>query len=76
LGTSTLVSCALDASTLVTLITSDFASASDSVRPLIAAEGIATRQPNQMLASCAPPRIVPRLDPVGRCDTDGTCGPC
>jgi hypothetical protein len=32
------------------------------------------RQPNQMALSCAPARIVPRLDPVGRFEIDGTGG--
>src|SRR2546428_10731294 len=51
---------------------SALASASEKVSALIDVAGIAPRQPNQMLLSAAPARMVPRLDPVGRCEIDGT----
>ena len=68
--------CVLEASTLGTLRMSAFASASENVSALIDVAGIATRQPNQMLLSAAPARMVPRLDPVGRCEIEGTDGFC
>src|SRR5687768_9377428 len=46
--------------------------ASENVRPLMAIDGMATRQPNHWLLSDAPTRIVPRLVPLGRCEIDGT----
>ena len=66
--------CELGTSTLVTLRTSDFASASENVSRSIAVDGMATRHPNQMLLSAAPPRIVPRLEPLGRWEIEGTGG--
>src|SRR3954469_15486606 len=50
------------------------AAASEKLMPLIAFAGMATRHPNQILLSCAPARIVPRLEPVGLFETDGTGG--
>ena len=74
LGTSSAVSCVLTASTLVTPSTSARASAAENVKPAMAVDGTPTRQPNQILSSGAPARIVPRLAPFGRCEIDGTCG--
>ncbi len=68
--------CVLEASTVAKGITSAFASASEKVIPFNAAVGIATRQPNHMLLSGAPMRIVARPPPFGRFETDGTGGGC
>src|SRR5215831_3977205 len=59
---------------LATPSVSAFVSASDHVSCLKAAVGIPTRQPNQMLLSAAPTRIVPRLEPAGRWESDATGG--
>ena len=55
--------------------TSALASASENVIPLNEAVGTATRQPNHMLLSGAPMRIVASPPPFGRFDTDGTAAP-
>ena len=76
-GTSKLVSCVLVASTLATGQRSARVSASEKVIPRNDAVGAATRQPNHMLLSGAPIRIVARPPPLGRFDTDGTgAGAC
>src|SRR5436190_16549111 len=49
---------------------SAFAAASENVSPRNAVDGIPTCQPNQIFSSCAPRRMVPRLDPGGRTDAD------
>src|SRR4051812_20258625 len=55
---------------------SALANASEYVRPLKAVAGAATFHPNHMLLSAAPIRIIPRLEPGGRIDREGTaCAP-
>src|SRR6476620_10760723 len=47
---------------------------SEKVEERKCAAGMATCQPNQMLLSAAPTRIVPRLEPLGRCERFGMAG--
>src|SRR4029453_9496395 len=72
-GISGLTSCVLDTSTVATLARSYLGSASENDSGFSVAAGTPTFQPNQMLLSAAPTRIVPTLEPVGRCEMGGTC---
>jgi hypothetical protein len=67
--------CALEASTPVTPSVLDFAIVSEKVNCRKPALGTPTCQPNQILLSVPPTRMVPRLDPLGRSERFGMGGP-